>query len=441
MSMNSGKRYCIIGGGPMGIAAGKWFKKAGFSFDILEVHGDFGGTWNFDGVNGKVYESVHLISTKKMTEMTDFPMPETDAPYPRHDRYLNYLRSIAKHHRLYDQALFNHKVVSVKKIRDQWEVTTENGRRVVYDGLLVSISQFTRPMYPEFKGEFKGETLHARFYKYANIFDGKNVLIVGGGNSGCDIAVDAARRAKKTFHSTKSGYHFFPKFIFGQPTYEWMQDHVKDFKTTAEFWSFLETTFKNAGCDGADYGLPAPSDPIESVLPLYGQQLLYHIGHGDVLPKPNVKLLKEHSVVFDDGSEEDIDINIYATGYKSSFPFFEEDVMPWRNERYGGTEHLYLGMFSQVHHNLLFMGFVKSKGQSYGQFVNVQGRLAANYLKAYENKSEAYRIFRKTLTMDMPRLNVDDFVNSRITLWDILKGFHYFSDKLRQADAPAGEVA
>lgn len=74
------------------------------------------------------------------------------------------------------------------------------------------------PTVPSFRGEFSGELFHTSRYSSPNIFPGKRVLIIGAGNSGCDIAVDAVHHAAHVDLSVRRGYYFVPKYLFGTPS-------------------------------------------------------------------------------------------------------------------------------------------------------------------------------------------------------------------------------
>src|SRR5262245_34932862 len=99
-------KFCIIGAGSSGLAAAKNFLAAGIPFDCLEREDDLGGNWNFGKPHSSVYASTHLISSKPLTEYTDFPMPEEWPEYPSHEQALEYFRSYARHFGLYEHIQF-----------------------------------------------------------------------------------------------------------------------------------------------------------------------------------------------------------------------------------------------------------------------------------------------------------------------------------------------
>lgn len=217
-------KIAIIGGGPTGIGVGRELCDGDVDFEIFEAEADFGGVWNSEGESGRTYDLLHLISPKFNTQVQDFPMPEDFPAYPSHRLMLRYIRSYARAFGLYEKARFNAPVQRLAPEGNGWRITAVGGRSDVYPLVVVCTGLQRVPLYPQpaYPGHFDGETLHSRFYKSAEQVSGKRVLVIGGGNSGCDIAVDAVHRAEAVFHSTRRGYHYQPKFIDGQPTPQWM---------------------------------------------------------------------------------------------------------------------------------------------------------------------------------------------------------------------------
>ncbi|MEL6845581.1 MAG: NAD(P)-binding domain-containing protein, partial [Bacteroidota bacterium] len=107
-------------------------------------------------------------------------------------------------------------------IDDQtWEVTIEqNGetRTERFTDLVVCNGHHWNPRYPEYPGEFTGEFMHSHQFKKAAPFKDQRILVIGGGNSACDVAVETSRVSKQTAISWRRGYYIVPKFIMGKPS-------------------------------------------------------------------------------------------------------------------------------------------------------------------------------------------------------------------------------
>ena len=89
--------WCVIGAGPSGLTALKNLLQAGIPAECLEREDDIGGNWYYGSAASSVFDSTRLISSKSLTEYTDFPMPREWPAYPDHRQCLTYLRRYAAH--------------------------------------------------------------------------------------------------------------------------------------------------------------------------------------------------------------------------------------------------------------------------------------------------------------------------------------------------------
>ena len=205
----------------MGLCTVRRLAEKGIKVLGLEAHSDVGGLWDIDSPTSTMYESAHLISSKRMTEFDDFPMSHDVATYPRHDQLKHYFQSYATHFDLYRHYQFNCWVESVEPHDGQWRISyrkNDEQHQIIAAGVLLANGTLHHPNVIDFPGNFNGEQMHSAQYKSADIFADKRVLIVGCGNSGCDIAVDAVHRAKHVDMVVRRGYYFLPKFVAGIPT-------------------------------------------------------------------------------------------------------------------------------------------------------------------------------------------------------------------------------
>jgi cation diffusion facilitator CzcD-associated flavoprotein CzcO len=195
ISSSANSKYCVIGAGPCGLAATKQLASRGIPVQCFEREDDVGGNWYFGKSSSSVYASAHLISSKRMTEFTDYPMPKEFPPFPHHSQALQYLRDYANNFELKRHIRFGSEIIAADRDNDQWQIKwrdVESGRTQTdtFAGLIVANGHHWSPHRPEFEGDFTGQTIHASEYKTPEILAGKRVLVVGAGNSGCDIAVD-----------------------------------------------------------------------------------------------------------------------------------------------------------------------------------------------------------------------------------------------------------
>ncbi|RMF01885.1 MAG: hypothetical protein D6773_09485, partial [Alphaproteobacteria bacterium] len=236
----------------------KNFKERGIPFDCFEKEADVGGIWNPDSPSA-VYERIHLNTSKRLSRYTDFPMPGDYPQFLSRKQANEYIRSYARHFGLYEAITFNTAVERVEERDGKWHVTLsgESTPRV-YDGLVVSNGHHWDPQWPEYPGEFSGEILHAIDVKSRAQLQGKRVLVVGSGNTGSDLAADAAQIGEASFHSMKRGYYFLPKFAFGRPLDQFL-DLTQRWPVPRRFlrWMYSVGLYFLVG-PYEKYGLPQP---------------------------------------------------------------------------------------------------------------------------------------------------------------------------------------
>ncbi|HQX80147.1 MAG TPA: NAD(P)-binding domain-containing protein [Vicinamibacterales bacterium] len=374
--MNRGNDpVCIIGAGPGGLVMAAALKARGIPFEIVDAGRQPGGIWDIDRDATPMYESAHFISSRRLSGLPGFPMPESYPDYPRHDRILEYLRAFAKHHDLARHITFGVRVDSASR-RDEggWTIALSSGEQRQARALCVATGTTWFPRVPVVPGHFEGEAYHSFFYRSPREFEGKRVLIVGGGNSAADIACDAARHASAAFISLRRGYHFIPKFIFGQPSDvfahsgpqlpRWLEERVFGFLINRVLVGDL-----------TKYGLPKPDHAILRSHPILNTQILHHLGHGDISVRKDVASLDGKTVRFVDGTSEEIDLIVWATGYDKPFPFLREEDL----DRSGDALDLYLNVFHRRHADLFFLGLFETDGAAYS-LDGAQAALVASYL-------------------------------------------------------------
>lgn len=319
-------KYCIIGAGFCGLGVAKAFLDLDITFDWYEKNDDVGGNW----LNG-VYDSTHIISSRDTTAYREFPMPADYPDFPSRTQILNYLRAYAEHFGLREHIRFNTEVSRVRPLNrdgmDGWSVELANGEKKIYRGVVVANGHHWDKRHPNYPGTFTGKTLHSKDYKNAGDLEGNRVLVVGAGNSGCDISVEAAEKGFTTHMSIRRGYYFLPKTIFGVPTAEIDRPGVPIF---AQKLALRMATRLMLG-PNSRYGIPKPDHALFDHHPIVNSQLPYAIRHGKVKIVPDIERLNGKTVHFKDGSQLEVDTIVWATGFKVSFPFLDQKLFEWEN--------------------------------------------------------------------------------------------------------------
>ncbi len=363
--MDNKVQVCVIGAGPSGIAAAKNAVRFGFDVVVFEKNDKVGGNWVFNADTGhsSVYENTHIISSKTWSEYEDFPMPDHYPDYPSHRQLQAYFESYARHFHVYERILFKHNVTRVTRTGEgKWavEYTDEAGEphTSVFDQLMVANGHHWNPKYPEYPGEFTGTYMHSHdFKRISEDWRGKSVLVIGAGNSACDIAVEAARLADKVCLSMRSPQWFIPKFFFGMPSdvfaarTNWLPPKIKQF-TMGKLLNLMQGPYSK-------YGLPTNTHPPLSQHPTLNSDLLDFIRHGRIFPRPAIKRFAGGSVEFVNGEVEAFDIVCACTGFWITFPFFDESFI---NFQHAEKVPLYLKMMHPDYKNLYFIGLFQPLG-------------------------------------------------------------------------------
>src|SRR5690606_6848770 len=137
-------------------------------------------------------------------------------------------------------------------------------------------------------------------YRSPAIFEGKRVLLVGCGNSACDIAVDAVHRAASVDLSVRRGYYFLPKFILGRPT----DTFGGAVKLPRRLKQLIDGLLVRALVGKpSQYGLPDPDYKLYESHPVMNSLVLHHLGHGDIKARPDIRQVEGRRVTFSDGRQ------------------------------------------------------------------------------------------------------------------------------------------
>ncbi|MGZ4429646.1 MAG: flavin-containing monooxygenase [Nocardioidaceae bacterium] len=356
------ERACIIGAGSSGLTAAQVLQERGIPFDCFEKGSRVGGNWCYLNDNGQssAYESLHINTSRELMEYAAYPMPADYPDYPGHREIQAYFEDYAAHFGLAEHISFRTEVARVAPAAagPGYDVTLGTGETRRYRWVLVANGHHWDPRWPEpaFPGEFAGEQLHSHDYKARDVLVGKRVLVLGIGNSACDIAVESSRVSERTFLAMRRGAHIIPKYLFGRPT-----DVVN--RPLASLPMALQRPINHVALRLArgrveDYGLPTPDHRLLDAHPTISSDLLPALGHGRIQVKPSIERLEGGQVRFSDGTTEDVDLIVYCTGYRITFPFFDDDFLTAPDNRVP----LYRRVVDPEHPGLFFIGLIQPLG-------------------------------------------------------------------------------
>ena len=354
------RKACVIGAGPSGITAAKNLLQVGIDdFVVYEKSDKIGGNWVYSEEKGhsSVFETTHIISSKPLSEYKDFSMPASYAEYPSHQELYQYFNDYADEFGVRDKIEFNTAVIEANRTQQgNWKVKLQDGTLHEFENLLVCNGHHWDPRMPEYPGTFSGKMIHSHDFKNNRDFKDKRVLVIGGGNSACDIAVETSRVSAKTCISMRRGYFFIPKFLLGVPVDQLNNGvgFIPKWIRNAVFRLLLKITVGNH----KNYGMQKPDHEFLKSHPVVNSELLYFIKHGKIFPKVDIKELSGNKVHFTDGSSEEVDVIIAATGYKITFPFFDPSLVDFSK----GYIPLYKRVFHHEYDNLFFIGLIQPMG-------------------------------------------------------------------------------
>jgi len=320
-------RYCIIGAGAAGMAAMHALLGAGIEFDCFEATDRVGGHWHTD------YDSLHLITPRNGAGYRGHPMPETWADFPRREQMVEYLEGYADHHDLKSYVTFDTRVVKLEPVGENatvgWDVVTSDGQTRRYDGVLIANGHNSAPFIPEVPGDFSGKMLHSVEYQNPSDIVGKHVMVVGSGNSGCDIAAELAQAGYDITLSVRRGHLFQPKAFFGKA-----RGTLPIMKLPPRILDpILRALIRISVGKPEDYGLPAPvAKSLNDQPPVVNSLVLHWIQHGRIHPAPGLKRFDDKKVEFVDGSVREVDTVIWATGFRPVLPFLSDDMIRREND-------------------------------------------------------------------------------------------------------------
>ncbi|MEO1622399.1 MAG: NAD(P)-binding domain-containing protein, partial [Cyanobacteria bacterium J06632_3] len=324
------------------------------------------------------------------------------------------------------------KVTLVRPIeQDLWEVTFDNDERSVYKGVLLCNGHHWCKRFPEFKGDFSGEIWHSKDYRHPDQIRGKRVLVIGGGNSACDIAAEAGRVGSKSLLSLRESVWFIPKSFAGIPIVNLFRPWTPAWLQRLMVHTIIRLTFG----PHKSYGLPEPKHRIFEKHPTLNNEVPYYIQHGRITPKPAVERLEGERVHFVDGTAEAVDIIVCATGYHLAYPF----LPPALQRIKGATVQCYAGSFLPDYKGLYFIGWGQARG-GVGSLMAAYGPLFTQLLQLQDQITVPLGLVFKELGLGLPTTHLSDpqavFVQLRLLRWL----FPWLRRKAYQTDSRHGPL-
>jgi len=397
-------RLLVVGAGPIGLAMADALKQRGIAFDQVDASDGIGGLWRHG-----VYQGVHIVSSKKSTGYTHYPMPAHYPDFPSSTQVLRYLESFAHDRNLDSYIEVRRKVVRAVPLADErWKVMFDDGEERIYKGVVVCNGHHWDKRMPRYRGRFTGNFIHSSDYKEPKQLQGRRVLVIGGGNSGCDIACEAARVGASCDWSLRSGYWFLPKTAFGRPL------------TDLPIWGLpvsmqrliLRGLVRVFIGDYRRYGLQRPDHKIFERHPAFGTDVLNYLRQGRIKPRTDVVRFSGTKAHFNDGSIGDYDLVVAATGFNNAFPFLSKNVVPIED----GVVQVYGGAFPDTVKNLYIIGWAQPRN-GFGTIISPAAKLYAEMIAMQDELELPIGYVLRCRGLKIPTTHLIDPGATRRTIW------------------------
>ncbi|MET8124648.1 NAD(P)/FAD-dependent oxidoreductase [Streptomyces sp. NPDC005065] len=306
----------VVGGGPGGLAAAAALREQGVRAVVLEKSGSVGASWRGH------YDRLHLHTTRHWSALPGLAMPRRFGRWVSRDHVVRYLEKYVEHHEL--EVVTGVEVTRIDRAADgtEWQLTASGGRVLTGRAVVVATGYNHTPRIPDWAGRdtFAGELVHARDYRNPDPYAGKDVLVVGIGNTGAEIAVDLVEGgASRVRIAVRTVPHIVRRSTAGWPA-----------QATGILVRRLPVRLvdragrlmaKVAVPDLAEQGLPRPDTGLYSrvkdgAIPVQDVGLIDAVRGGHVVPVATVESFDKDAVVLADGTRITPDAVIAATGYR-----------------------------------------------------------------------------------------------------------------------------
>jgi putative flavoprotein involved in K+ transport len=288
----------VIGAGQAGLAAGYQLQRASRSFTILDAAAQPGGSWP------QYYDSLRLFSPARFSSLPGLCFPGDPEGYPARDEVIAYLRQYAEHFQL--PIVTNARVTQVARDGELFIVQTEDSHVYYARSLIAATGSFHRPYLPDLPGQdgFGGTIVHAFTYRNPTTFEGQRVVVVGAGNSAVQIAAELAQVARVTL-ATRAPVRFVNQRPYGHDIHFWWWLTRFDARPLdSPLGAWLNRLADGKGRRVLDTGIYCAA-----------------LAAGTPNQRAMFARFTDTGVVWDDGSVEDVDSVIFATGYRPNLSY------------------------------------------------------------------------------------------------------------------------
>jgi putative flavoprotein involved in K+ transport len=280
----------IIGAGQAGLSMGYYLKQANKSFLILDKGNEIGDVWR------NRYDSLTLFTPRSYSSLPGLSLGGNEKTYPTKDEIADYLSTYVDTFALPVQ--HNTNIQEVSSIQNGFRILTNNGEFTTRN-VVIATGPFQTPLIPDFAKKLSQDVyqVHSSQYRNPSQLEKGPVLVVGGGNSGSQIAVEVSEE-RETYISVSHKAKFLPQ----------------DIGNRSIFWYFDKLGIYRANVHSkVGQFLRKQPDPI------FGFELKSKFKSGKISSKPRTISIEKDTFFFEDGSNLQVKNVIWSTGFKSNY--------------------------------------------------------------------------------------------------------------------------
>ncbi|MER7816163.1 NAD(P)/FAD-dependent oxidoreductase [Streptomyces sp. NPDC096153] len=303
----------VIGAGPGGLAVAAALRERGVRAVVLEKSDSVGASWRGH------YDRLHLHTTRRLSGLPGLPMPRRFGRWVSRDDVVRYLEKYAEFHEL--ELVTGVEVSRIEPEGSDWVLHATGGRRLTGRAVVVATGFNHTPRTPDWPGRdtYTGELLHASAYRNPGPYTGKDVLVVGVGNTGAEIAADlAGAGAARVRLAVRTAPHIVRRSTAGWPA---QRTGILVRRLPVRLVDAAGRLMARAAVpDLSAQGLPRPEAGLytrvrQGAIPVQDVGLIDAVRTGKVEPVAAVDAFDDDKVVLADGSRISPDAVIAATGY------------------------------------------------------------------------------------------------------------------------------
>lgn len=302
----------IIGASSAGLSCAAYFQKNNIPYVLLEQSNAVGYKWR------NYYDRLHLHTPRSISSLPFYKIPKSFGRYISRKKVVEYFEDYIKE--LNIQPVYNTKVTDVKRENDTWSVTTDNGSYIAEHVIIATgNTRFPKEITKKGLETFTGTAIHSMEYKNGSPYKDKNVLVVGFGNSACEIAICLTEHGAKASLSVRSAVNVLPRDVFGLSTLKmgistnFLPDRLVD-SLNQPFINMVVGDITKLGLKKAPYGIKEQISKTGKI-PLLDIGTVDLIKKGKIVVHGDINTISGSEITFEDGKKDNFDAIIFATGH------------------------------------------------------------------------------------------------------------------------------